>query len=937
MGLPAVPLQISYKVTWKSYKTFPGRVSWLHLASIRHLRPTLLRTGAFLLFPPLPHKLPTTYSASHAPILSDVAVSRSLQALLPPAPPPRIRPPLLSQSSGCNPVSYLETLDEVWARLDRSALFPGKLTPEYVTGIECPFCKKREAWIRRSGFKLRCNRRQKCGRELHLLSWAANLGGAMPRGEVFKAAVLKLAALAGVPPPSFTPEALARSEAREQRRSLLSAFWQLCRDWFQDPEVGAQARDYLVHTRGFPADALADLPLGFYPRSGEVRARLVNAGYDPEDVEAAGVVWSGWDGRLLGAWRDWRGWVETFWGRDLTGKAERKVLYQPGAEIGKLGAYGLDVAVLHGGRDDLILVEGPLDALHLHARGRRNVAALGGSSLSSERLSRLAQAGVRRITLLLDNDPDPTSGRWPGLDGTRAAVHNALHTPNAPVCSVAHPRSLGAGIKDPDELLVKKGVEAFDALLEGRVHGFRFLAEDLIARQLPAGATPSDQAIQDVLAEARTIESELADPERFLDLETFFWVPLREALALDRQVLEDHLARVRDTLRTTVRRDRIRSQLEALRSDLATALDQADVDRARESLLHGADRVRVELRALSADPVLSVADELGAHDDYLSRWRGGEFLGLPQITLPALDQATLGLRGLMLLAAAPNVGKTALAVQLGLDVVEANPDACFLFVSLEMRRHEILARIRCKLAQMDWKTLVFGSSRGGGELEASFTGSEIERLRVSRDHLAALGPRIQILDERNFPQPTAEGVLAQLAELKRRTGSSRAFLLIDYLQVWPIPDTVKLRSELDEDKWRIGQMKTLRDHAGDDAVLVVSELRKPQGSQDPEWKGGSLAHIMGSARSAYTPDVVFLFNPYTEKELREIAREAEGCPFSPDELREGETLLGKLAESGISPVRLEIAKGRDGVLRRGLDLTFWYRQSRFEQGLIWEG
>lgn len=834
-------------------------------------------------------------------------------------------------------MGYSDTLDEVWAKLDRAVLFPGaKLTADYATGIECPFCKKKEAWIRRDGFKLRCNRQQKCGREIHVLSHIAGLAGGMPRGEAFKTAVLKLAALAGVPPPSFSPEAYRRAEETERRRSLLGALDDLCRGWLHDAKVGRDAREYLTRTRGFPEDSLTKLPLGLYTHSGEVRVRLVAEGYDEEELEAAGILRTSWHGRLVGPWRDWRGWVESFWARDMTGESEKKILYKPGTEIGKLTPYGLDVALLHEGREDLVLVEGPLDALHLHARGRKNVAALGGSHLSGERLALLARAGVRKATLLLDNDPDPEGDRWPGLDGSRTAVRNWVNTPNAPVLSVTHPRNLGTGIKDPDELLRAHGVEAYDRVVAQRVHGLRFLAEDLVERRRPPSGAWSDDDLQGVLGEAQEIEGSLAGPARVLDLEAFFWNPLREVLQLDRELVEAHLAGLRTRLRESERQEKVRHHLDAIRVDLDQALDSGHVEDAKELLWHGADRLRITDRALRTDPILTAAEEMAEHEAYLERWRGREYIGLAQQTLPSLDQATLGLRGLMLLAAAPNVGKTALAVQLGMDILETNPDACFLFVSLEMRRQEILTRIRCKLAQMDWKTLVFGSKRGGGEAETSYTPEELSRIRLSREHLEILGSRLSILDEQNFPQPTAERVLAQLEDLKRRTGCPRGFLLVDYLQVWPIPDTVRLRSELDEDKWRIGQMKTLRDQTGDDAVMVVSELRKPQGSSDPEWKGASLAHIMGSARGAYTPDIVFLFNRFTEKEAKDAAKRAPGCPVNPDELAEDQSVLDALSEEGISPVRLEIAKGRDGVLRRSFDLTFWYRQARFEEGLAWE-
>jgi hypothetical protein len=50
-------------------------------------------------------------------------------------------------------------------------------------------------------------------------------------------------------------------------------------------------------------------------------------------------------------------------------------------------------------------------------------------------------------------------------------------------------------------------------------------------------------------------------------------------------------------------------------------------------------------------------------------------------------------------------------------------------------------------------------------------------------------------------------------DLKASSGASRIFVAVDYLQVWPVPDTVAkhIRTDIDADKWRIGQMKELRD------------------------------------------------------------------------------------------------------------------------------
>lgn len=311
---------------------------------------------------------------------------------------------------------------------------------------------------------------------------------------------------------------------------------------------------------------------------------------------------------------------------------------------------------------------------------------------------------------------------------------------------------------------------------------------------------------------------------------------------------------------------------------------------------------------------VTLSDELTGHLKRLSANRGGKPLGLRLGAMPKLDQAISGLRGLMVLAAAPNVGKTALAVQMGLDAVQSDPDTCFLFLSLEMQRQEIINRLFCNLTCMDWSRLVLGPSKG------EFSDEEREALEKAHGQLADLGKRIMILDAANFPEPTVEGALAWLAELKAVSGCTRALILVDYLQVFPLPQDVRqergITSDLDVDRWRIGAMKELRDLSGE-AVLVISEMDKPAGKESWPLR---LSGITGSARSIYTPDMVFLMQSLNEEEC---ALELGGNP------NEARATLKRL---GMTFNRLVIAKGRDGVTRGSLDITFFYRQARFAQG-----
>jgi hypothetical protein len=304
-------------------------------------------------------------------------------------------------------------------------------------------------------------------------------------------------------------------------------------------------------------------------------------------------------------------------------------------------------------------------------------------------------------------------------------------------------------------------------------------------------------------------------------------------------------------------------------------------------------------------PPLSLAQELEEHARRLEALRGRRAMGLMQATLPRLDTATLGLRGLMLLAAAPNVGKTALAVQLGLDVVRQDPEACLLVLSLEMPRSDLIRRLLCNLSRLEWKNLTL-------ELNGE---ADRQALAAAQEELARLGRRILILDEENFPQASVEGVLERLAWLKQQSGARRALVLVDYLQVFPLPTGGAALPE-GVDHWRVGAMKSLRDKSGE-AVLVISEVDKPSPGQ--AW-AAAISDVRGSSRAVYTPDMIFLLQALSEEEA---LRESGGDPRAARE---------QLRSLGLAFQRLIIAKGREGVERETINLTFFHRQSRYAQG-----
>ncbi len=275
------------------------------------------------------------------------------------------------------------------------------------------------------------------------------------------------------------------------------------------------------------------------------------------------------------------------------------------------------------------------------------------------------------------------------------------------------------------------------------------------------------------------------------------------------------------------------------------------------------DACREELDKLSANnasqlPIPFMEDRLLELEEKLKTLRGKKHLGLCQKTIQEIDDKLLGLRKLIVLAAAPNVGKTAITNQFVIDILKNHPESCVVYFSLEMTVEDLLIRTLCNQTQMDYKTFVLGSDQSGGMIrDAFFSEMELTAINKAQIFLKSLRNRLQIVDKEMCPFLTASHAIAYINTVKQRTGCERVFVVIDYLQVWPLNPQVRFFNENEIDKWRMGEAMKIRDAINGDPIIVISEARKPQG--DGKW-GGDLSDVMGAARMTYSPDAVLLFS-----------------------------------------------------------------------------
>jgi CHC2 zinc finger/Toprim-like len=331
-------------------------------------------------------------------------------------------------------------------------------------------------------------------------------GGETPRGQRFVELVRELGERVGVTIDTLSPAELVQLEAERRRRQLLHDYVALAGRMLAEPPGGHIVR-YLAE-RALPAvpDELARLGLGVHPgeRSLEQELQVTRT-----ELAAAGLLDSRWAGRLIIAWRDWRGRVATIAARKVreTDPTE-KYLYLAGAARPAL--FGLDALVSHSSRpnEPVIVVEGLLDALSLRVHGFDRALALGGSLPSLRSFEEIELRGIGSVILALDADPS-------GEAGTRRFLVLARERAPSLVIRVIPSRAY-LGAKDPAEIIATHGTPAMSAALAARLPAASYLA-DLILRGVRPDAPVGVR--RDALTALERLGMHLEGPEREADLE----------------------------------------------------------------------------------------------------------------------------------------------------------------------------------------------------------------------------------------------------------------------------------------------------------------------------------------------------------------------------------------------------------------------------------
>jgi DNA primase len=436
---------------------------------------------------------------------------------------------------------------------------------------DCPLCKSEGNFSYSSQKPLwRC---WSCGESGDWIQYLQKTSG-----YDFQRCLLDLATVAGV---SIDPHIQSTYQVYTRKADILETAQKYFMDQLQDRK--AEEVWQYVWKRGYDFDSIYDMELGAYTDRQALLSYLKAEGYTDQEIKASGLLTSGYgeDYQLTLLWKDQAGRAIGIVGRPILADAEikarglSKYKYSAGMEKDK-GLIGFSSS---RGSDQMILVEGVLDALYLNHKGFKSVA-VGGTSLSATQLQALEVSGTKEILLAMDMDD-------PGQKATERLI-KSLSTSKLRAYVV----SLPDGYKDPDELVRKAGAEAFQEALDKAERWPSWMARRIVSRHDLTSDRGMDQAIEEALEIYTGLDDSL-QARGFMD-------SLRQATGLDQDDLDSKLIKATEKASVSKAKAILQSHL----TDLQLKATEGDITGAEAGLTKALRDISTSRGVMAPEPYL---------------------------------------------------------------------------------------------------------------------------------------------------------------------------------------------------------------------------------------------------------------------------------------------------------------------------------------------
>ncbi len=331
----------------------------------------------------------------------------------------------------------------------------------------------------------------------------------------YPGAVEFLAKRTGVNLPA-SPEEQRKGLTRKKVYDMNLIAARFFRECLFDPVLGREGMAYLQEKRGLSVPIIRRFGLGFAPNDyGALVTVLKRAGYTYEEMKEAflcGIsqkngktyTYDYFRNRIMFPVIDTTGNVVAFSGRDVGGDSKAKYLNSsdtPGFQK-RRNLFALNFAKNHC-EEELILCEGNMDVVALHAAGFENAVASLGTALTDDQ-ARIMAKYTKRVVIAYDSD---AAGRRATERAMDIFARVGLDV------RVLHMN----GAKDPDEFIKTYGADAFAQLLKKSSTGFDFKLATVIAKY---DVTLPDQKIKAAADLCEIISKVYAAAEREVYIST---------------------------------------------------------------------------------------------------------------------------------------------------------------------------------------------------------------------------------------------------------------------------------------------------------------------------------------------------------------------------------------------------------------------------------
>lgn len=273
---------------------------------------------------------------------------------------------------------------------------------------------------------------------------------------------------------SDQPRGISRARAYELNRAAARFY----RDCLFDPAIGEAGMNYLRDTRGLDTAVIRHFGLGYAPNEfGVLLPHLKSLGFTKEEMRQcflcgrsqSGRYYDYFRGRVMFPVINTAGEVVAFSGRDVTGTSKAKYLNSSDTPVfqKRKNLFALNFAKAHCA-EQMILCEGNMDVVSMHAAGFENAVASLGTALTDEQ-ARIMARYTKQVIIAYDGDSagQRAAGRAMDIFARVGLDVRVLRITDA---------------KDPDEYIRKFGTDAFARLLKGSSTGFSYRLDGVLNR-----------------------------------------------------------------------------------------------------------------------------------------------------------------------------------------------------------------------------------------------------------------------------------------------------------------------------------------------------------------------------------------------------------------------------------------------------------------------